>query len=165
MAFHVVEVLLSVATNLSKYVFLAERTKLSTLFLCLLKSSHFSLLIRARIAIAPITSLVSHRGVWGVLPSSFSVVHAVNDRHEDVIPNYHSITKTERMLLTVAIRFSSLPFWRSSYLLSLFICDTFESEDLSELISKVWADPPHQKMHGGCFLSIYAFYGFIIVIV
>ena len=41
MAFHIVEVLLSVSTSLSKYVFLAERTKRFTLFLCFLKSSNF----------------------------------------------------------------------------------------------------------------------------
>ena len=41
MAFHIVEVLLSVSTSLSKYAFLAERTKLFTLFLCFLKSSNF----------------------------------------------------------------------------------------------------------------------------
>ena len=55
MAFYIMEVLLSVSTSLSKYAFLAERTKLFTLFLCFLKSSNFfSFLRRSRIAIAPI---------------------------------------------------------------------------------------------------------------
>ena len=78
MAFHIVEVLLSASTSLSKYAFLAERTKLFTLFLCFLKSLNFfsSLLRRSRIAIAPIASLVSQRGVSGNTPSSFLVGHA-----------------------------------------------------------------------------------------
>ena len=66
MAFHIVEVLLSVSTSLSKYAFLAERTKLFTLFLCFLKSSNFfSFLRQSQIAIATIASLVSHGGSFG----------------------------------------------------------------------------------------------------
>ena len=77
MAFHIVEVEVSVSTSLLKYAFVAELTKRFTLFLCFSKSSNlFSFLRRSRIAIAPITVLVSHGGSFGVLPSSFLVGHA-----------------------------------------------------------------------------------------